>query len=188
SKAWHVLSAAKPETILFLEVTVRQKAVAQKIRNFLGKWRQIRERKLPLPEMAELHITPALPAYPRLMEQAFLLLLDGKLRSHGEILRFLKPFAPPPPPPPPAPKRGRVPKGMPEAAAAAEKPAKGQKKAAAAAPKQAAAPAAAKPVAALKPKPGGAAPAKKHASKPAKKKAAKKKAKASKPAKKKKRR
>lgn len=181
SRTWHVLSAAKPETILFLEVTARQKAVVQKIRNFLGKWRQIRERKLPLAEMAELHITPALPAYPKLMDQAFLLLLDGKLRSHSEILRFLKPYAPPPPPPPPPPKRGRAPKGAPEAAPAAEKPGKGGKKAA-----EAVKPAAAKPAPAVKGKPAPAA--KKHAAKPPKNKPAKKKAKPKKPAKKKKRR
>jgi len=182
SKTWHLLSAARPETILFLEVTARQKAVVQKLRNFLGRWRQIRERKLPFAEMTELHITPALPAYPELMEQAFLLLLDGKLRSHNEILRFLKPYAPPPPPPPPPPKRGRVPKGAPEPVPAAEKPGKGAKKGA-----EAAKPAAvAKPAAAAKTKPAAAA-ARKPAprsvkQKPAKKKAAKK----SKPAKKKK--
>jgi tRNA nucleotidyltransferase/poly(A) polymerase len=177
SKTWHLLSAARPETILFLEVTARQKAVVQKLRNFLGKWRQIRERKLPFPEMAELHITPALPAYPKLMEQAFLLLLDGKLRSHNEILRFLKPFAPPPPPPPPPPKRGRAPKGAPEAAPVVEKPGKGQKKAA-----EAAKPApGVKPAAAAKP----AVAAKKHAPKSARKKAAKKKPTKKKPTKKK---
>jgi len=194
SKAWHVLSVARPETILFLEVTARQKAVVQKLRNFLGKWRQIRERKLPLPEMAELHITPALPAYPKLMEQAFLLLLDGKLRSHNEILRFLKPFAPPPPPPPPPPKRGRVPKGTPEAAPAAEKPGKGQKKSTEAA-KPAAAPAAKPAAAAAKAAPAAQKPkavaAKKHAPKSVKqgpaKKPAKKQAKPRKPAKKKRR-
>ena len=179
SKTWHVLSAARPETILFLEVIGRQKAVVQKIRKFLGKWRQIRERKLPLPEMAELHITPALPVYPKLMEQAFLLLLDGKLRSHNEILRFLKPYAPPPPPPPPPPKRGRGPKGAAEAAPA-EKPGKGEKKAAAAAKP------AASPKAAVQAK--AASGAKKPAAKPAKKKVAKKKPSKKKPEKKKKRR
>lgn len=177
SRAWHVLSAAKPETILFLEVTARQKAVLQKLRNFLGKWRQIREHKLPLPEMVELHITPALPAYPKLMEQAFLLLLDGKLRSHNEILRFLKPYAPPPPPPPPPPKRGRAPKGAPEAPPAVEKPGKGGKKAAEAA--KPAAPAAKAAPAAPKP-----APAKKHAAKSVRQGHAKQKS-AKKPAKKK---
>ena len=105
SRVWQLLSAAKPETILFTQVTTRQQAVSQKIGNFLGKWRQTKQ-KLPLPEMAELHITPALPEYPRIAEETFLLLLDGKLRSHNEILKFLKPYAPPPPPPPPT-RRGK---------------------------------------------------------------------------------
>jgi tRNA nucleotidyltransferase (CCA-adding enzyme) len=106
SRAWQVLSDAKPETILFLDVTTKQQAVSQKIKNFLGKWRQM-QQKLPLTEMAELHITPSLPEYPKLAKEAFLLLLDGKLRSHTEIMKFLKPYAPPPPPPPPPAKRGR---------------------------------------------------------------------------------
>jgi tRNA nucleotidyltransferase (CCA-adding enzyme) len=104
SRAWQLLSQSSPQTILFLSLTVRQQAARNKIRNFFGKWRQLKH-KLPLPEMAELRITPELPVYPQLMEQAFHLLLDGKLRSHNEIVKFLKPFAPPPPPPPPVPPR-----------------------------------------------------------------------------------
>ena len=108
SLAWRLLSHSRPESILFLETTARQQAVAQKIRNFFTKWRQVRE-KLPLPEMAELHITPELPVYPKLAEDVFYLLLDGKLRSRTETLKFLKPFAPPPPAPPsPPPRRGRA--------------------------------------------------------------------------------
>ncbi len=118
SRAWKLLSESRAEMILFLEVTAKQQTVLQKIRNYLGKWRQI-QQKLPLPEMAELHITPQLPAYPKIAQEAFMLLLDGKLRSRTEILKFLKPLAPPPPPPPPAPKRGRAAK----AAAAAANPA-----------------------------------------------------------------
>ena len=108
SLAWKLLSQSRPETILFLETTARQQAVAQKIRNFFTKWRQVRG-KLPLPEMAELRITPELPVYPKLAEDVFYLLLDGKLRSRTETLKFLKPLAPPPPAPPPAPsRRGRA--------------------------------------------------------------------------------
>jgi tRNA nucleotidyltransferase (CCA-adding enzyme) len=109
SRTWKLLSDSSPEMILFLEVTARQQAVVQKIRNFFGKWRQV-QQKLPLPEMAELHITPQLPEYPKIAHDAFLLLLDGKLRSRTEILKFLKPLAPPPPPPPPPPPalRGRA--------------------------------------------------------------------------------
>jgi tRNA nucleotidyltransferase/poly(A) polymerase len=122
SGAWQVLSDARPETILFLDVTARQQSVAQKIKNFFGKWRQLRQ-KLPLPEMAELRITPQLPEYPKIEQEAFLLLLDGKLRSRTEILKFLKPYSPPPPPPPPpATRKGRAARA--EAAAAAAKKAK----------------------------------------------------------------
>jgi tRNA nucleotidyltransferase (CCA-adding enzyme) len=106
SGAWKILSAAAPENILFLSLTTRQQAVDQKLKNFFTKWRQVKE-KLPFPEMAEMRITPQLPEYPEIIEKAFLLLLDGKLRSHTEIVNFLKPYEPPPPPPPPAPRRGR---------------------------------------------------------------------------------
>jgi tRNA nucleotidyltransferase (CCA-adding enzyme) len=106
SRTWNLLSSARPEMILFLAVTARQQAVAQKIKNFLSKWRDV-QRKIPLPEMTELLITPQLPAYPKIAREVFMLLLDGKLRSRTETLKFLKPFAPPPPPPPPAPRRGR---------------------------------------------------------------------------------
>lgn len=106
SGSWKILSHAAPERILFLSLTTRQSAIDQKIKNFLTKWRQVRE-KLPFPEMAEMRITAQLPEYPKILDEAFLLLLDGKLRSHSEIVNFLKPYEPPPPPPPPAPKRGR---------------------------------------------------------------------------------
>jgi len=185
SGAWKILSAAAPENILFLSLTTRQQAVDQKLKNFFTKWRQVKE-KLPFPEMAEMRITPQLPAYPEISEKAFLLLLDGKLRSHTEIVNFLKPYEPPPPPPPPAPKRGR---GKAAAAAAGEAPAPGKRgrkpkgtvapapaPAVPAAPATAAAggakpasappaatPPAAKPVASKQPAPSMKAPAKKAA-------------------------
>ena len=116
SRTWNLLSAARPEMVLFLAVTAKQQAVEQKIKNYLTKWRQVQQR-IPLPEMTELLITPQLPEYPKLAHDVFMLLLDGKLRSRTETLKFLKPFAPPPPPPPPPPRRGRAAK-----AAASEAP------------------------------------------------------------------
>ena len=151
SRTWQLLSSARPEMVLFLAVTAKQQSVEQKIKNYLTKWRQV-QQKLPLPEMTELLITPQLPIYPKLANDVFMLLLDGKLRSRTETLKFLKPFAPPPPPPPPAPRRGRAAKAAAEAAAAtaaaqAAKPGpKGKKgKAAAVAPTPVAPPAPAKP-------------------------------------------
>jgi tRNA nucleotidyltransferase (CCA-adding enzyme) len=117
SRTWNLLSSARPEMVLFLAVTARQQAVAQKIKNFLTKWRDIQKR-IPLPEMTELLITPQLPEYPKIARDVFMLLLDGKLRSHTETMKFLKPFAPPPPPPPPPPRRGRGPKAAAATAAA----------------------------------------------------------------------
>jgi tRNA nucleotidyltransferase (CCA-adding enzyme) len=118
SRTWALLSSSRPEMVLFLAVTAKQQSVEQKIKNYLTKWRQV-QQKIPLPEMTELLITPQLPIYPKLAQDVFMLLLDGKLRSRTETLKFLKPFAPPPPPPPPAPRRGRAAKAAAEAAAAA---------------------------------------------------------------------
>ena len=157
SRTWQLLSSARPEMVLFLAVTAKQQSVEQKIKNYLTKWRQV-QQKLPLPEMTELLITPQLPEYPKLAHDVFMLLLDGKLRSRTETLKFLKPFAPPPPPPPPAPRRGRGAKAAPEAAAgvAPAKPGpKGKKGKAAAAV-----------ATALPPAPSAPAPAKPQAAKP----------------------
>ena len=73
SRTWKLLSEARPEMILFLAVTARQQAVAQKIKNFFTKWRQV-QQKIPLPEMTELHITPQLPEYPKIAHDVFMLL------------------------------------------------------------------------------------------------------------------
>ena len=183
SRTWKLLSSARQEMVLFLAVTARQQAVAQKIKNFFTKWRQL-QQKLPLPEMTELLITPQLPAYPKIAEDVFMLLLDGKLRSRTEILKFLKPLAPPPPPPPPPPKRGRgakaapVPVPAPPPPPGAKKKGKGSaatavpvaaaaKPAASTPPKTAAKPAAAQAKPAAAPaKPTKKAPPKKNSSKP----------------------
>jgi tRNA nucleotidyltransferase (CCA-adding enzyme) len=108
SATWKFLMGSRPETVLFTAITSRPAAVEQKLKNFLTKWPLLKQ-KLPFPEMPEMRITPELPDYKKIMEEAFLLLLDGKLRSHNEIVKFLTPYSPPePPPPPPPPRRGRA--------------------------------------------------------------------------------
>jgi len=174
SRTWKLLSSARQEMVLYLAVTARQEAVAQKIKNFFTKWRQV-QQKIPLPEMTELLITPQLPEYPKIAEEVFMLLLDGKLRSRAEIVKFLKPLAPPPPPPPPPPRRGRGAKAAAAAATVSIPPTAAKKKGkgtpATAAPAPPAIPAAKAPskVAASK-----SAPAVKAAAKPIKKAAPKK--------------
>jgi tRNA nucleotidyltransferase (CCA-adding enzyme) len=108
SATWKFLMSSRPETVLFTAITSRPAAVEQKLKNFLTKWPLLKQ-KLPFPEMPEMRITPDLPDYKKIMDEAFLLLLDGKLRSHNEIVKFLTPYSPPePPPPPPPPRRGRA--------------------------------------------------------------------------------
>ncbi|HET9182386.1 MAG TPA: CCA tRNA nucleotidyltransferase [Candidatus Angelobacter sp.] len=108
SATWKFLMQSRPETVLFTAITSRPAAVEQKLKSFLTKW-PLQKQKLPFPEMAEMRITTELPEYKKIMEEAFLLLLDGKLRSHNEIVKFLTPYSPPePPPPPPTPRRGRA--------------------------------------------------------------------------------
>src|SRR3954453_6615641 len=126
SRTWKLLSNARQEMVLYLAVTARQQAVEQKIKNFFTKWREV-QQKIPLPEMTELLITPQLPEYPKIAEEVFMLLLDGKLRTRTERMNFLKPLAPPPPPPPPPPRRGRAAKATAQAAPAAAQAAAGKK-------------------------------------------------------------
>jgi hypothetical protein len=147
ARAWQLLASARPEMVLFLAVTARQQAVVEKIKNFFTKWRQV-QQKIPLPEMTELHITPQLAQYPKIANDVFLMLLDGKLRSRTETLKFLKPLAPPPPPPPPPAKRGRGAKAAAAAAAVSAAPGASARGKGKAATPPAAAPAPAKPEAA----------------------------------------
>jgi tRNA nucleotidyltransferase (CCA-adding enzyme) len=108
SATWKFLMQSRPETVLFTAITSRPAAVQQKFKNFLTKWPQLRQ-KLPFPEMPEMRITPEHPEYKKILDEAFLLLMDGKLRSHNEIVKFLQPYSPPEPPPPPPPlRRGRA--------------------------------------------------------------------------------
>src|SRR5215467_3061333 len=120
SQIWKFLMQSKPEAVLFAAITSRPAVVEQKLKNFLNKWPQARQ-KLPFPEMAEMRITPEHPDYKKIMDDAFFLLMDGKLRSHNEIVKYLEPYKPPEPPPPPPPvRRGRGAKKEVTAAVAGE--------------------------------------------------------------------
>jgi tRNA nucleotidyltransferase (CCA-adding enzyme) len=107
SATWKLLMSSRPELILFLDVSTRQSAVQQKINAFLTKWPQYRQ-KMPLLKMTEMRITPDLPVYPKLLEEMFFLMLDGKLKTEAEIVKYLEPHQPPLPVAPPTPaRRGR---------------------------------------------------------------------------------
>lgn len=118
SQIWKFLSAAQPEKILVTAALSNNPTATRRINDFMGKWRENRS-KLPFPQMAEMRITPDLPDYQKVMDEAFLLLLDNKLKTDAEIRKFLQPYSPPEPPPPPPPvRRGRAKKAEGDKAAA----------------------------------------------------------------------
>jgi len=119
SATWKLLMSTRPELILFLDMTTRHSAVEQKIKAFLTKWPQYRQ-KMPLQKMAEMRITPELPVYQKLLDEMFFMMLDGKLKTEAEIVKYLEPHSPPLPVAPPTPsRRGRGKKKAAAAAAAA---------------------------------------------------------------------
>jgi tRNA nucleotidyltransferase/poly(A) polymerase len=123
SATWKLLMSTRPELILFLDVTTRQGAVEQKIKAFLTKWPQYRQ-KMPIQKMTEMRITPELPVYQTLLDEMFLMMLDNKLRTEAEIVKYLEPHQPPLPVAPPTPaRRGRAKKKSAAAKAAAAVPA-----------------------------------------------------------------
>ena len=120
SATWKLLMASRPELILFLDVTTRQSAVEQKIKAFLTKWPPYRQ-KMPLQKMTEMRITPELPVYRQLLDEMFFMMLDGKLKTEAEIVKYLEPHQPPLPVAPPTPaRRGRAKKKAASATAGAK--------------------------------------------------------------------
>jgi hypothetical protein len=138
SATWKLLMSVRPELIIFLDVTTRQAAVEQKIKAFLTKWPEYRQ-KMPLVKMTEMRIKPDLPVYQHLLDEMFLMMLDGKLKTEAEIVKYLEPHQPPLPVAPPTPaRRGRakkkavsVPAGTPVPVADVPSTAEPDKKAAA---------------------------------------------------------
>jgi len=116
--------------------------------------------------MAELRITSDLPIYDKLMEDCFFLLMDGKLRTQPEIIKYLKPFSPPEPvaPPPAAKKSKGIKKPVPAVAKKTE-PAKADAKTAA--PKTDTKPIAPSAKGEVKPAAAKAVPVIEHSAKPA---------------------
>ena len=161
SQIWKFLMQSRPESVVFAAITSRPAAVEQKLKNFLTKWPLVKQ-KLPFPEMPEMRITPEHPEYKKILDDAFFLLMDGKLRNHTEIVKYLEPYKPPEPPPPPPPvRRGRAKKEAPAGGEPGAPKRRGRKPKALAAPAPAGAPGATPEAAPAAPAPANEAEAKK---------------------------
>jgi hypothetical protein len=160
-----LLSTQPQPLLLFLLANSSRAKVQNRVKSFLFKAPQIRA-SLPRNELQSLGVKPG-PEFERILEQIFALQLDGKIKSHQQLMKELRALAgikePPPEPPPSHPpkktKEAAPPPSM--APAKAGHPVK-KGKAPEVAPPPKIAPPAAPPKAAAKPQPA------KHAAKPAK--------------------
>ena len=108
SGAWKILSAAKPEALLYLDVTGRNKTVDEKIKNFFGKWRQVQE-KFQLRRWLSCALRLSFRSIPGSARRRSCCCWTASCARRARSRNFSLPFEPPPPPPPPAPvRRGRA--------------------------------------------------------------------------------
>jgi len=104
----YTLLAPQPEPLLwFLLTHTARPKVQNRIKSYLFKFPQIRA-SLPRGELQALGIKPG-PEFERIMGRVFALQLDGKIKSHQQLMKELRALAgikePPPAPPPPPPKK-----------------------------------------------------------------------------------
>jgi tRNA nucleotidyltransferase (CCA-adding enzyme) len=92
SKAFRVLSAQPAELVLFVLLHFPQKKVQDKLKAYLSRHRPLRE-KLPEKELASLGVPPGSPRFSQILEQFFTALLDGKVKSRTEQIKYLKKLA-----------------------------------------------------------------------------------------------
>lgn len=99
SQAWRLITAAKPEAVLWAAYTTKSSALQGKFKSFSTDWPAARQ-KMPYTLMQEMRIVPELAGYDELLEKLFFELMDGRLGTPEEMKAFLEPYSPPAPPPP----------------------------------------------------------------------------------------
>ncbi len=89
SRAFAVLEAHPAELLLFILLYFPQKKIQDKVKNYITKHRPTRE-KLPEKELEHLGVAPDSPRYRKILDQFFAALLDGKVKSRTDQLKYLK--------------------------------------------------------------------------------------------------
>ena len=110
SQVYHLLSPQPQPLLFYLLANTKNVKVQNRIKNFLFKFPQILSR-LPRTELQSLGVKPG-PEFEQILSKIFALQLDGKIKSHAQLMKEMRQLAgikepPPPPPPPPAPKKGK---------------------------------------------------------------------------------
>ena len=108
----HVYSLLSPQPrplLFYLLANTRNAKIQNRIKNFLFKFPQIHSR-LPRAELQALGVKAG-PEFEQIIAKIFAMQLDGKIKSHPQLMKEMRELAgikePPPPPPPPPPKKGK---------------------------------------------------------------------------------
>ncbi len=126
SHAYKLLSTQDESLLLFLLAYYPQAKIQSRVKNYLVKATQVRER-LPRQELLAMGMKPG-REFDKILERVFFDQLDGKIKTHQQLEKELRslsgikePPPPPPPPPPPVvkPSKARLPKKKPEPTKAA---------------------------------------------------------------------
>jgi tRNA nucleotidyltransferase (CCA-adding enzyme) len=108
SQVYNLLSPQPRPLLFYLLANTKSAKVQNRIKSFLFKFPDIRSR-LPRTELQSLGVKPG-PEFDRIMARIFALQLDGKIRSHPQLMKEIRELAgvkEPPPPPTPSPRKGK---------------------------------------------------------------------------------
>jgi len=112
SQVYNILSPQPRPLLFYVLASTKSAKVQNRIKSFLFKFPEIRA-KLPRAELQALGVKPG-PEFERILAHIFALQLDGKIKSHPQLMKEMREFGgikepppPPPPPPAPAPKKGK---------------------------------------------------------------------------------
>lgn len=109
SQVYNLLSPQPRALLYFALVTTKVAKVQNRIKSFLFKFPEIRSR-LPRAELQSLGVKPG-QEFDRIIGRIFAMQLDGKIKSHQQLMKEMRDLAgikePLPPPPVPQAKRGK---------------------------------------------------------------------------------
>jgi tRNA nucleotidyltransferase/poly(A) polymerase len=112
SQVYSILSPQPRPVVFYVLATTKSAKVQNRIKNFLFKFPEIRA-KLPRAELQAMGVKFG-PEFERIIAQIFAMQLDGKIKSHSQLMKEMRELAgikepppPPPAPPVPLPKKGK---------------------------------------------------------------------------------
>ncbi len=109
SQVYTILSPHPQPLLFYLLVNTKSAKVQNRIKSFLFKFPEILSH-LPRTELQSMGVKPG-PEFDRIISKILAQQLDGKIKSHSQLMKVMRELAgikePPPPHPTPSPKKGK---------------------------------------------------------------------------------